>query len=230
MELIQAYGKDLREVSELFARHRLKSAEGRYLERSGPPLFLNMPPCSGAIYWARGLIERIEQPMAKLRQMMRATLEADDGRAIVRQHAAVHASLAAFQQEQYAQWATSIDSVTYEKLKQPLLSRCAAAAAAGSSGPSPRSTRGAGRPGGRGQLLTVNFDPALICLLREVHYLARLGMPIPRAADELYRLGEAFRVQIGNLEMITGRCARAPSRPARGAPHCARPPPSHASS
>lgn len=63
IELIKAYGKDLRDVSEAFNRQKDKSATGRYLERNGPPLYCNMPPCSGALYWvcrvpALGLPER----------------------------------------------------------------------------------------------------------------------------------------------------------------------------
>ncbi|KAJ1616898.1 hypothetical protein T492DRAFT_850490 [Pavlovales sp. CCMP2436] len=59
-----------------------------------PPLYTNMPPCSGALYSpitthhllflelffiVRGLTDRIEQPMAKLKQTMRTMLATDDG-------------------------------------------------------------------------------------------------------------------------------------------------------
>ena len=53
IELVRAFGKDLREVADIFSRQRSKSAAGRYLERNGPPLYTNMPPCSGALYWVR---------------------------------------------------------------------------------------------------------------------------------------------------------------------------------
>ena len=45
-----------------------------YLERDGPPLYDNMPPVAGSIYWVRGLIERVSAPMAKFRGSMSRAL------------------------------------------------------------------------------------------------------------------------------------------------------------
>ena len=44
IDLIQAYAADLRDVADIFHRQRLISAKGKYLERDGPPLYVNMPP------------------------------------------------------------------------------------------------------------------------------------------------------------------------------------------
>ena len=70
-DLLRAYASDLKDVSEIFHRQRATSAAGKYLEREGPPLYVNMPPVSGALFWTRGLVERIEEPMAKLKATMR---------------------------------------------------------------------------------------------------------------------------------------------------------------
>lgn len=163
------------------------------------------------------MIERIDQPMAKLRQMMRLMLSADDAKDVIKEHAAVHAALREFERQQYEMWEAEVEGIAFEKLKQPLLLRglphgVGGGAADGSGGLS----SGRGLDSARGTavskrshlLLTVNFDPALVCLLREIHYLVRLGTPIPRAAEELYRQSETLRVQIGNLQMIASRCAR----------------------
>ena len=71
LELLKAYGKDLRDVQDTFTRQKAKSAEGFYLERDGPPLYMNMPPVSGALYWARGLLDRVREPMDKLTAMLK---------------------------------------------------------------------------------------------------------------------------------------------------------------
>jgi hypothetical protein len=71
LELLKAYGKDLRDVQDTFTRQRAKSAEGFYLERAGPPLYMNMPPVAGALYWARGLLDRVREPMEKLTAMLK---------------------------------------------------------------------------------------------------------------------------------------------------------------
>ena len=44
--------------------------------------------------------------------------------------------------------------------------------------------------------LRVNFDPALIRLLREVKYFKQLDLQIPQTAEDIYSKGETFREQI----------------------------------
>lgn len=52
------------------------------------------------------------------------------------------------------------------------------------------------------RLLTVNFDPALIKLLREVKYFLLLSLPVPETALEIYQQVEMFRVWVGSLDII----------------------------
>ena len=54
-------------------------------------------------------------------------------------------------------------------------------------------------------MLKVNFDPALVQLLREVRYLHMLAKEIPATAAELNSAAEVFRVQMGNLQLIVGK-------------------------
>ena len=51
-------------------------------------------------------------------------------------------------------------------------------------------------------LLSVNFDPALLQLLKEVKYLKILDMEIPPEADEAFKKNDKFRTQISGLENI----------------------------
>eukprot|EP00965_Chrysotila_dentata_P159826 5279551-Pleurochrysis_carterae.AAC.3 len=41
-----------------------------------------MPPVSGALFWVRGLIERIEEPMLKLKQTMRLMLDTEEAKEV----------------------------------------------------------------------------------------------------------------------------------------------------
>eukprot|EP00966_Prymnesium_polylepis_P148748 3436543-Prymnesium_polylepis.1 len=96
LQLIEGYAQDLKDVQQIFHKQKDISAAGRYLERPGaprrltmarmmvmtgddthdcrflarpgPPLFHNFPPVAGACFWVRGLKERVELPMVKLRQ------------------------------------------------------------------------------------------------------------------------------------------------------------------
>ena len=54
-------------MQELFTRDKTgASSKGKFFEREGPPLYINMPPVSGALAWVQGLIQRLEKPYATL--------------------------------------------------------------------------------------------------------------------------------------------------------------------
>jgi dynein heavy chain len=55
-------------------------------------------------------------------------------------------------------------------------------------------------------LLTVNFDPALVKLLREVKYFLLLGLEVPGSALEIFQKAETFRRQTGNLDLLVNMC------------------------
>ena len=48
----------------------------------------------------------------------------------------------------------------------------------------------------------VNFDPALVCLLRETKYFLLLGLEVPQSAMTIYSMAETYRQQTGNLDLI----------------------------
>ncbi len=144
VDLIKAYGQDLRDVQDSFNSHKALSAPGKYLERQGPPLYVNMPPVSGALFWVRGLIERIEEPMVKLRQTLRLMLDSEEAKEVNKVYTSLLAALREFEASQFTSWGKGVDEVSQVKLKQPLLVR-------------DENTR----------LLHVNFDPLLVRLLRE---------------------------------------------------------------
>ena len=73
LELIRVYAEELKEVQELFTREKTgTSSKGRFFERDGPPLYVNMPPVSGALAWVMGLIRRLEDPMKSLTTVLRS--------------------------------------------------------------------------------------------------------------------------------------------------------------
>jgi len=52
VELFNQYESDLEEVIGIYER-----------DKEAPPMMRNAPPVAGAIYWARQLLTRIEEPM-----------------------------------------------------------------------------------------------------------------------------------------------------------------------
>ena len=182
LDLLRAYADDLRDVQDTFSSQRATSAVGFYLEREGPPLYMNMPPVAGALYWVRGLIDRIEGPMVKLRAMMKPLMESEEAKEVVKTHTNLLAALTEFADENHVAWGKSVENVSQAKLKQSLLVRDADSA-----------------------LLSVNFDPELVRLLREVKYLLELKKEVPDTALELNKNAETYRVQRGSLQLIVGK-------------------------
>ena len=141
----------------------------------------NAPPHAGAVAWVRGLLQRVEDPMKRLLTMGKMILDTESGRECEEAFKIVVKMLKEFENDHIQQWARDVANTSEAKLKLSLLRRDES-----SSLP----------------ILHVNFDPALVCLLREVKYFLSLGVTVPEAALAIYRNEETFRVQTGNLDLI----------------------------
>ena len=49
------------------------------------------------------------------------------------------------------------------------------------------------------------FDPALVCLLKEVKYFLVLGIDVPSDAIQIYEPTEMFCRRTGNLDLIVNK-------------------------
>eukprot|EP01042_Synura_sphagnicola_P001438 gene1438-1642_t len=149
------------------------------LYRDNCPIAWNLPPIAGALTWCRGLEDRIRIPMQKLQQLERSILEREEAKEVSKVNATITASLSEFEGQKTDEWGRDVVFSSHAKLKLPLLTRNA-----------------------ESRLLTVNFDPALVRLLREVKYFLLLGLNVPEAALEIYQQVEVFRRWTGNLDLI----------------------------
>ncbi|KAJ4456876.1 putative Dynein heavy chain 17; axonemal [Paratrimastix pyriformis] len=170
----------------------------RYVEREfiqnskDPPLFTNLPPLAGALWWSRGLADRLNLAMSCFDQHAKPLLEHGLGLEIVKYHSRVMNLLAQYQRQQFDEWASKIDTASLDKLELPLLRRLP---------PVP--------PQEVGQL-AVNFSPALVALLREIKYLRMIegdvlkstGAAIPPNAMTLFEQAETFRNYTGTLDLV----------------------------
>ncbi|CAM9107555.1 unnamed protein product [Discosporangium mesarthrocarpum] len=166
--LVQSYGADLKTVQELFLQ-----------SRDSPPISWNLPPIAGALTWCRGLVERIQIPMAKLQQLDRTILDREEAKEVAKVYATIMASLQEYENQKIEEWGRDVEASSQAKLKLPLLIRDLDKS-----------------------LLSVNFDPALVKLLREVKYFLLLGLTVPDSALEIYKQVEVFRRWTGNLDLI----------------------------
>ena len=169
-DLLNAYAEDLKQVQEIFM-----------LGKEDPAIADNAPPHAGSVTWCRGLMERVEDPMNRLKGVGKAVLESEEGKEVVRAHSAIMASLREFEVMHVDNWCLEQESTGTEKLKMNLLRR---------------------EEGGEHPFLRVNFDPALVCLLREVKYFLMLKIEVPESAMQIFQKNETYRQQTGNLELI----------------------------
>ncbi|KAK1930304.1 Dynein beta chain [Phytophthora citrophthora] len=189
--LIASYASDLHVVQQIFIENR---------ER--PPISPNLPPFAGAVTWCRGLGERIKFPMEKLKQISpRIVLEREDSKEAMKLYTNVMAMLQEYEVQNVKQWGISIETSSKAKLKLPLIRREPVPGSSSIDPPTASATKGQ-QAGASAGLLFVNFDAALVQLLREVKYFLLLGLEIPEDALEIYKRAEVFRRQTGNLELI----------------------------
>uniref|UniRef100_H3HCG5 AAA+ ATPase domain-containing protein n=1 Tax=Phytophthora ramorum TaxID=164328 RepID=H3HCG5_PHYRM len=166
--LVQSYGHDLKLVQELFLHCR-----------DAPPISWNLPPVAGALTWCRGLVERIEHPMKKLRELNQNVMEREEAKEVYKVYGTIMASLQEYENQKVEEWSRDVEASSQAKLKLPLLLR---------------------HPQTR--CLRVNFDPALEKLLREIKYLRLLSIDVPQSALQISTKEETFRKYRGELMYI----------------------------
>ena len=175
--LVSSYGKDLTIVGELFSRERGAFDVGAATSASAP-IGVNLPPIAGALKWVRMLMQRIREPMERLLQLDSSIIEKEGARDVLKAFGATLDRLQQFELATMQQLNKVADGRSLQKLRQPLLKR------------------------NKRRLLTVNFDPALVRLLREVKYFQLEGLEVPHSARAIFGKVEVYRQQTGNLELI----------------------------
>ncbi|NXT77896.1 DYH9 protein, partial [Zapornia atra] len=144
-----------------------------------------MPPVAGALCWARELRARIQEPFSHLRHIPHpcVCLDSAEGRRVMEKYEELIQLLDRYQEKLYEDWSQTVSEKSQYNLTQPLIRR---------------------DPGTN--LITVNFDPQLVSVLREVSYLpgSQRGA-IPLAAAEIYSSKESYRQLVANLELLVNR-------------------------
>ncbi|TMW58214.1 hypothetical protein Poli38472_011802 [Pythium oligandrum] len=204
--LIASYATDLHVVQQIFIENR-----------DEPPVPPNLPPFAGAVTWCHGLAERIKFPMEKLKKISpRLVLEREDSKEAIQLYTNVMAMLQEYEVQTVKKWGVSIETSSKAKLKLPLIRRDNISGTNGAGGGgsvllttnivemavAAASTGASAAVQASQGILFVNFDPALVQLLREVKYFVLLGVEIPEDALAIYKRAEVFRRQTGNLELI----------------------------
>ncbi|CAG9462750.1 unnamed protein product [Pedinophyceae sp. YPF-701] len=151
-----------------------------HAEQGNPPIAKNSAPCSGAVAWARGLRRRLQEPMERVQAL--SGWDPEMLREVVGMYESLQKAVQEYEGKKVREWYDEVARTSDDKLKLPLLKRDAE----------------------NETFITVNFDPALVRLLREVKYFKILEVDIPESAQKVYEKHETFRRQVGNFDLISG--------------------------
>jgi len=174
--ILRQYQEDLTAVEAMFTEDREK-VDNCFADA---PIFSNFPPVAGAIYWARSARNRVVEPMAKIILYNKALKEVpEEFKEVEKQYQNLLKLLDEYAQHCYSAWeATNVD-IAKDKLKMKLLRRV-----------------------DKTGLIKVNFDPALVRLLREVRFFLIFDIQVPADANDIFNTSKTYREWIGQLDQI----------------------------
>lgn len=151
-------------------------------EKAAPTLGKNMPPTAGTKRFCRQLRNRITASMELFRVSKQAVFHTDEADLVYRKYQELIDLILAFEAGVYSAWAQDVGAKSDANLSRPLLLRDPAT-----------------------RHLSVNFDPQLVAVLREVKYLetASESGDIPDRAAAIYNQNESFYQLVGNLDIAS---------------------------
>ncbi|CAK8694647.1 unnamed protein product [Clavelina lepadiformis] len=173
--LLAMFHKELDEAKAIYDKQMQagKENEGYY------PVNKNMPMVAGAIRWSKELCQRIQNPYGNFRHIQHPIMESDEGNRMEKKYAEMMQLLKSFEESIYAQWTTSVDERSQYNLNQPLITRNSDT-----------------------NLISVNFNPQLVSVLREVKYLeSEETTGIPDEAAKIFSAKESFRQFVANVDL-----------------------------
>ncbi|XP_039595259.1 dynein heavy chain 9, axonemal [Polypterus senegalus] len=172
--LITMFDKELDDCKILYNRHLQREKELGYT-----PVDKNMPAVAGGLCWARELQERIHVPFGNFRHITHPCMESPEGKRMVQKYEEMMQLLDKYSERLYSIWTETVAEKSQYNLTQPLITRDSET-----------------------QLITVNFSPQLVSVLREVKYLeATQADKIPNTAADIFAAKESYRQFVANLEL-----------------------------
>ncbi|XP_077101765.1 dynein axonemal heavy chain 9 [Siphateles boraxobius] len=174
--LIKMFDEELECCKTIFKNQMQKEETQGY-----SPVFKNMPVVSGGLRFVQQMQERIQSPYNNFRFINYPCLESVDGKEVIEKYDELMQQFKRYSSKLYDIWTSSVAEKSQFNLQKPLISR-----------------------EHRTRLISVNFSPQLVSVLREVKYLkARQAEAIPDMADDIYSKRELLWQYVANLELTT---------------------------
>nr|XP_060488661.1 dynein axonemal heavy chain 11 isoform X2 [Panthera onca] len=151
--------------AELDMCKQLYNEHVKQIERGNVVLHRNMPFTSGNIKWAKEVLERLQTFWSNFASLRYLFLESPDDALVYQKYTEMTTLLDQFENSIYDEWKSNVDEICEFNLNQPLVKFSAITG-----------------------LLSVNFDPKLVAVLREVKYLLMLKKSnIPDSALAIFK-------------------------------------------
>uniref|UniRef100_A0A672T1I3 Dynein axonemal heavy chain 17 n=1 Tax=Sinocyclocheilus grahami TaxID=75366 RepID=A0A672T1I3_SINGR len=174
--LIKMFDKQL-ECCKLIFKQQMQTGE----TQGYSPVSKNMPVVAGGLKFVQQLKERIQIPYNNFRFINHPCMESADGKETIQKYDELMQLLKGYSSKLYDVWTSSVAEKSQFNLQKPLISREQ-----------------------RTRLISVNFSPQLVSVLREVKYLeARQAEVIPDMAADIYSNRELLWQYVANLELTT---------------------------
>ncbi|XP_015413618.1 PREDICTED: dynein heavy chain 11, axonemal [Myotis davidii] len=172
--LVHMFNAELDMCKQLYNEHV------KQIECGNVVLNKNMPFTSGNIKWAKEILDRLQTFWSNFASLQYLFLESPDDASVHQKYVEMTALLDQFENRIYNEWKNNVDEICEFNLNQPLIKFSAI-----------------------NGLLSVNFDPKLVAVLREVKYLLMLRMSdIPDSALTIFEKRNTILKYIGNLELL----------------------------
>ncbi|KAG8443036.1 hypothetical protein GDO86_011741 [Hymenochirus boettgeri] len=140
----------------------------------------NMPAISGVLEFTREIKNRIQTPWSHFRFIQHPIMESPEASLVYQKYMEMMTLLDQFEDSAYEKWRSDVDKICEFNLDRPLIKRNL-----------------------KDGLLSVNFDPELIAVLREVKYLQTQNQTdIPSAALHIYKKKEILNKFIESLNLL----------------------------
>ncbi|XP_006154552.1 dynein heavy chain 11, axonemal [Tupaia chinensis] len=167
-------------IAELDMCKQLYNEHVKQIERGHAVLNKNMPFTSGNIKWAREVLERLQTFWSNFASLQYLFLNSPEDALVYQKYVEMTTLLDQFENHIYNKWKSNVDEICAFNLNQPLVKFSAI-----------------------NGLLSVNFDPKLVAVLREVKYLLMLKKPnLPDSALTIFKKRNTILKYIGNLELL----------------------------
>uniref|UniRef100_A0A8C5KUF0 Dynein axonemal heavy chain 11 n=1 Tax=Jaculus jaculus TaxID=51337 RepID=A0A8C5KUF0_JACJA len=172
--LLNMLNTELDTCKHLYDEHMKQIDQGQVL------LHKNMPFTSGNIKWSKELLERLQMFWTSFASLRFLFLDNPEEATIYQKYVEMTTLLDQFENHIYDDWKRNVDEICEFNLNQPLVKFSAI-----------------------NGLLSVNFDPKLVAVLREVKYLLMLKKSgMPQSALAIFQKRNTILKYLRHLELL----------------------------